>query len=295
MLSDIKRKGIILAGGSGSRLHPITLVTSKQLLPVFDKPMIYYSLSTLMLANIRDVLIISTPKDLPLFKELLGDGSNFGINFSYAVQETPGGLAQAMIIGERFIDNHPSALILGDNIFHGDNISSLFKEIQQHVDTATIFAYQVKDPERYGIVEFDCNNKVLSIEEKPKIPKTNFAVVGLYFYDKDASYLAKQLTPSNRGELEITDLNKFYLKNNRLSVKVLGRGHTWLDAGTYESLLEASHFIATIEHKQGLKIGCPEELAWRMGWISDQKLEELANKLAKSSYGQYLLKILNGN
>jgi glucose-1-phosphate thymidylyltransferase len=289
----MNRKGVLLAGGHGTRLYPSTFVISKQLLPVFDKPLVYYSLSTLMLSMIRDILIISTPKDIKLYKDLLGDGSKWGMNFNYAEQHNPCGIAQAMIIAENFIGNNSSALILGDNIFYGGQLSYLLNEAHTKVNFATIFAYRVSDPERYGIVEFDKNNMVLSIEEKPKIPKSNFAATGLYFYDNNASYLAKQLTPSARGELEITDLNNLYLNQNKLLATVLGRGFTWLDAGTHESLLEASQFIATIEHRQGLKIGCPEEIAWRMNWINDEKLEKLLSQMSASSYGKYLLKLLN--
>jgi len=289
----MNRKGIILAGGNGTRLYPNTLVISKQLLPIFDKPMIYYPLSTLMLSKIRDILIISTPKDIKLFKSLLGDGSKWGVNFSYAEQNNPNGIAQAMIIAENFIGNNPSTLVLGDNIFYGGQLSYLLNEAHTKINFATIFVYRVSDPERYGIVELDKNNMVLSIEEKPKIPKSAFAATGLYFYDNNAPYLAKQLVPSARGELEITDLNNLYLKQNKLSATVLGRGFTWLDAGTHESLLESAQFIATIEHRQGLKIGCPEEIAWRMNWINDEKLEELSSKMSTSSYGQYLLNLLN--
>lgn len=286
------RKGIILAGGFGTRLYPSTCSISKQILPVFDKPMIYYPLSTLMLAGIRDILIISTPRDIPMFKELLGNGSKWGINLSYIVQTYPGGLAQAIILGSDFINNCPSALILGDNIFYGDHLSSLLYEANLKTDYSTIFACRVSDPERYGIVEFDNNNAILSLEEKPKIPKSNFAVTGLYFYDKEACYLANQLKPSARGELEITDLNYMYLQINKLLVKFLGRGYAWLDTGTHESLLEASQFIATIEHRQGLKIGCPEEIAWRRDWINDDKFEQLYTQMPKNSYSNYLTKVL---
>ncbi|MFY9589620.1 glucose-1-phosphate thymidylyltransferase RfbA [Rickettsia endosymbiont of Halotydeus destructor] len=289
----MSRKGIILAGGSGTRLHPSTLAISKQLIPVFDKPMVYYPLTTLMLAGIREILIISTARDIPLFKELLGDGSSWGMSFEYAVQNSPDGLAQAITIGANFIDSNPSALILGDNIFYGDCLSDLLYEADSKKEGATIFAYRVSDPERYGIVEFDDKCNVISLEEKPKIPKSNFAVTGLYFYDKEAPYLVNQLKPSARGELEITDLNNLYREKNKLSTKILKRGYAWLDTGTHESLLEASQFIATIEHRQGLKIGCPEEIAWRMGWINEAKLEELGSKIVKSGYGQYLLNLLH--
>lgn len=288
----IKRKGIILAGGSGTRLYPSTLTVSKQLLPVFDKPMIYYPLTILMLAGINEVLIISTPRDLPAFQQLLGDGSNLGMNFSYIAQHSPDGLAQAMILGAEFLGNAPSALILGDNIFYGHKFSNILLEADSNSKGATVFAYKVSDPERYGIVGFDQNGIAISLEEKPTNPKSSYAITGLYFYDNNASKLAKQIKPSARGELEITDLNKLYLQDNKLSVVPLGRGHAWLDTGTHESLLEASQFIATIEHRQGLKIGCPEEIAWRNGWINDTQLEKLANTSSKNHYGQYLLKIL---
>lgn len=287
-----KRKGIILAGGSGTRLYPSTLTVSKQLLPVFDKPMIYYPLTILMLAGINEVLIISTPRDLPAFQQLLGDGSNLGMNFSYIAQHSPDGLAQAMILGAEFLGNAPSALILGDNIFYGHKFSNILLEADSNSNGATVFAYKVSDPERYGIVGFDQNGIATSLEEKPAKPESSYAITGLYFYDNNASKLAKQIKPSARGELEITDLNKLYLQDNKLSVVPLGRGHAWLDTGTHESLLEASQFIATIEHRQGLKIGCPEEIAWRNGWINDDKLEQLANTSSKNHYGQYLLKIL---
>ncbi|WP_316354559.1 glucose-1-phosphate thymidylyltransferase RfbA [Candidatus Trichorickettsia mobilis] len=287
----MKRKGIILAGGSGTRLYPSTLRVSKQMLPVFDKPMIYYPLSTLMLAGIKDILIISTPRDTILFQELLGDGSNWGINLSYVIQESPDGLAQALIIGEKFIGNSLSALILGDNIFYGGKLSAILLEAGKKTEGATIFAYKVCDPERYGVVEFDRNGIALSLEEKPQNSKSDYAVTGLYFYDADASYFAKQLKPSARGELEITDLNSIYLQQNRLSVVTLGRGYAWLDTGTHESLLEASQFIAAIEHRQGFKIGCPEEIAWRMHWIDEAKLEELGHNMSKNNYGQYLIKL----
>ncbi len=287
----MKRKGIILAGGSGTRLHPSTIGISKQILPVFDKPMIYYALSTLMLAEIRDILIISTPRDLPIFEQLLGDGSEWGVSFSYEIQASPDGLAQALIIGEKFLDGHPSALILGDNIFYGDSLSNILLNADKNTDGATIFAYRVSDPERYGVVEFDESHQAISLEEKPTLPKSNYAVTGLYFYDAEASYLAKQIKPSKRGELEITDLNNLYLAKQKLHVKTLNRGYAWLDTGTHESLLEASQFIATIEHRQGFKIGCPEEIAWRMGWISTDQLILLGNKMAKNSYGQYLLSL----
>ena len=287
----MKRKGILLAGGSGTRLYPSTIGISKQMLPVFDKPMIYYPLSVLMLAGIKDILVISTPRDLPLFQELLGDGSDWGVNFSYCIQESPGGLAQAFIIGADFIGGNPSALILGDNIFYGDSFSSVLVDAGKNNVGATVFAYKVSDPQRYGIIEFDKNGAAVSLEEKPLRPRSDYAVTGLYFYDSDAVNFARQLKPSARGELEITDLNKLYLEKNKLSVVTLSRGHAWLDTGTHESLLEASQFIATIEHRQGLKIGCPEEVSWRKGWIDDAKLESLGNKMYKNQYGKYLLKL----
>lgn len=288
-----RRKGIILAGGSGTRLHPATLAVSKQLLPVYDKPMIYYPLSTLLLAGIREVLVISTPQDTPRFQQLLGDGSQWGIELSYAVQPSPDGLAQAFLIGADFIGDDLSALVLGDNIFHGHNFQPLLANAMAREDGATVFAYHVHDPERYGVAEFDASGKVLSIEEKPKAPKSSYAVTGLYFYDRQVVELARSLQPSARGELEITDLNRLYLERGTLGVEIMGRGYAWLDTGTHDSLLEAGQFIATLEKRQGLKVACPEEIAWRNGWIDRAQLERLAKPLAKNGYGQYLLGLLD--
>ena len=288
----MKRKGIILAGGSGSRLYPVTKAISKQLLPVFDKPKIYYPLSTLMLTDIREILIISTPQDTPRFEGLLGDGSQWGLEIHYAVQASPDGLAQAFIIGESFLNNSPSALVLGDNIFYGHNLPDLLNSANARPEGATIFAYHVQDSKRYGVVEFNRQNQAVSLEEKPKSPKSNYAVTGLYFYDKHATEYAKQIQPSGRGELEITDLNRKYLEQSNLSVELMGRGYAWLDTGTHESLLEAHQFIQTIEHRQGLKISCPEEIAFRKKWISAEQLESLAVPMAKNGYGQYLLRLV---
>lgn len=286
------RKGLILAGGAGSRLHPATLSVSKQLLPIYDKPMIYYPLTTLLLAGIRDILIISTPQDTPRFQQLLSDGNQWGINLQYAVQPSPDGLAQAFIIGVEFIGNDSSALILGDNIFYGHDFHQILGSADQRSVGATVFAYHVHDPERYGVAEFDASGKVLCLEEKPKQPKSNYAVTGLYFYDNSVVELARNLKPSLRGELEITDLNRLYLEQGRLNVEIMGRGYAWLDTGTHESLLEAGQFIATIEKRQGLKVACPEEIAFRQGWISPEQLKALAQPLAKNGYGQYLLSLL---
>jgi len=286
------RKGIILAGGSGTRLHPATLAISKQLLPVYDKPMVYYPLSTLMLAGIRDILLISTPQDTPRFEALLGDGSRFGLNLSYCVQPSPDGLAQAFILGREFVGNHPSALVLGDNIYYGHNFQTLLERATTRPSGASVFAYHVNDPERYGVVEFDRQKRALSIEEKPKVPKSNYAVTGLYFYDEQVCDIAASIRPSARGELEITTVNARYLELGQLNVEIMGRGYAWLDTGTHDSLLEASQFIATLEKRQGLKVACPEEIAYRAGWITAAQVEAQAQPMLKNGYGQYLMQVL---
>ncbi|QWD96844.1 glucose-1-phosphate thymidylyltransferase RfbA [Polynucleobacter sp. MG-6-Vaara-E2] len=295
MASSIKkdRKGVILAGGSGTRLYPVTQAVSKQLMPVYDKPMVYYPLTTLMLAGIRDILLISTPQDTPRFTELIGDGSQWGLNIQYCVQPSPDGLAQAFTLGKNFINNHPSALVLGHNIFYGDHLKGNLERADAQVNGATVFAYHVTDPERYGVVEFDKSHKAISIEEKPAQPRSNYAVTGLYFYDNQVCDIASSIKPSARGEFEITDVNRIYLENDQLSVEIMGRGFAWLDTGTHDSLLDAAGFIATLQKRQGLMVSCPEEIAYRQGWINAEVVQKVASELSKNSYGQYLTKILN--